>query len=114
MELKYTIKQLDFSPAGEFEYPQATVLVQMEPCPTSVVPAIKLQIRIISETAAAGLEAIAASALAEAQRLLPRPAAERHLQALVDEELLLEREGQAREDAALLAAMDAARPLSGG
>lgn len=114
MELKYTIKRLDFSPAGEFEYPHATVLVQMEPCPTLVVPAIRLQIRITSETAAAGVAAIAASALAEAQRLLPRPAAELHLQALVDEELLLQKARQACDDAAVLAALDAARPLSGG
>lgn len=112
MELAYTIKQLDFSPVGEFAYPHATVLVQLLPSPTLVTPAIKLQIRITTAAAAAGLQDIAAAALAEAQQLLPRSAAEHHLRVLVAEELKLQEDQQTRDEAALMAAMDAARQPS--
>jgi len=114
MEPKYTVKQLDFSPSGEFKYPHATVLVQLEPCPTMVVPAIRLQIRITSAAAAEGLPAIAASALAEARQLLPAPAALSHLQALLAEEQRLEQEQKTRDAAALQASLGGVQPPSGG
>lgn len=114
MELTYLLKSLDFAPSGEFAYPHATVLVQPAHCPTPLMPAIKLQIRITSAAAAAGLAAIAVAALAEARRLLPPPAAELHLQTLVDEEQQIQAQQREQEAAALLAAMHAARPRSDG
>lgn len=114
MNLKYSLSQLDFATTGEYAHPRATVHIEPDPCATMLVPSIKLQIRISSATAAAGLPAIAAEAVAAARRLVPETAAQAHLQVLLEQELQLEAEERERTAAALQAVMGASAPPSGG
>ena len=114
MELTYNLSKIEFAQAGNFAFPRATVRIELSPCPTLVVPAITVQIRLADAWRASGLAGIAAEALAQARQLVPETAAQAHLQALVDEELQLQAESTTRSAAAMQAAIDAAAPPSGG